>query len=148
MWNVYTAGCKADAWRGWWPGGKVTGRSPLPAWTALCRRHKIPKASDRVTNWPAYEAALVRRGWLTEEAIAAWYASATGEQGGQPVYSDLAIATGLALRLVPRQPLRRTEGALRSIADRLGAPIRIPERTTFRRRGGSYSIRSRLLWSR
>jgi hypothetical protein len=29
------------------------------------RRHKIPKARYRVTNWPQYDAALVRRGWLT-----------------------------------------------------------------------------------
>ena len=26
------------------------------------RRHKIPKAKYRVTNWPEYDAALVRRG--------------------------------------------------------------------------------------
>ncbi len=29
------------------------------------RRHKIPKAKYRVTNWPDYDAALVRRGSLT-----------------------------------------------------------------------------------
>ena len=40
------------------------------------RRHKFPKAKYRVTNWPDYDAALIRRGdltvWLTEEAVAAW----------------------------------------------------------------------------
>ena len=40
------------------------------------RRHKFPQARYRVTNWPEYDAALVRRGdltlWFTEEAIAAW----------------------------------------------------------------------------
>jgi Transposase DDE domain len=40
--------------------------------------------------------------------------------GGQPVYSAIAIETGLALRLVFHQPLRQTEGMLRSIADVLG----------------------------
>ena len=54
------------------------------------RRHKFPKARYRVTNWPDYDAALVRRGeltvWLTEEALEAWYAPATGERGGQPIY--------------------------------------------------------------
>ena len=68
------------------------------------RRHKIPKAKYKVTNWPDYDDALVRRGsltvWVTEEAIAAWHAPATGKRGGQPVYSDLAIETGLALRLI------------------------------------------------
>jgi Transposase DDE domain len=89
------------------------------------RRHKIPKARYRVTNWPEYEAALIRRGsvtvWLTEEAVEAWHAPATGERGGQPVYSAIAIETSLALRLVFHQPLRQTEGLLRSIADVLGS---------------------------
>jgi hypothetical protein len=70
------------------------------------RRHKIPRARYRVTNWPDYDAALVRRGsltlWVTEEALAAWHAPVTGKRGGQPVYSDVAIETGLALRLVFR----------------------------------------------
>jgi hypothetical protein len=77
-------------------------------------RHKIPKARYRVTNWPEYDAALVRRGhltvWLTDEAVAAWHAPETGERGGQPIYPDIAIETGLALRLVLHQPLRQTEG--------------------------------------
>jgi hypothetical protein len=98
------------------------------------RRRNIPKATYRVANWPDYDAALVRRGsltvWVTEEAVAAWHAPVTGQRGGQPVYSDLAIETGLALRLVLHQPLRQTEGALRSIADLLGAEIRIPDHTT------------------
>jgi hypothetical protein len=29
------------------------------------RRHKIPTAKYRVTNWPEYDAALVKRGSLT-----------------------------------------------------------------------------------
>jgi hypothetical protein len=29
------------------------------------RRHKIPKAKYRVTNWPEYDAALVKRGSVT-----------------------------------------------------------------------------------
>src|SRR5271170_4994409 len=69
------------------------------------RRHKFPKARYRVTNWPEYDAALVRRGsltlWFTEEAVAAWRAPATGVRGGQPIYWATAIETGLTLRLVP-----------------------------------------------
>ena len=108
------------------------------------RRHKIPKARYRVANWPEYDAALVRRGsltvWFTEEAVAAWHAPATGERGGQPVYSALAIETSLALRLVFHQPLRQTEGLLRSIADGLGINIAIPDHTTLCRRGGGLNI--------
>ena len=90
-------------------------------------------------TWPEYDAALVRRGsltvWVTEEAIAAWHAPATGKRGGQPVYSDLAIQTGLALRLVLRLGLRQIEGTLGSIAHLLSVDISIPDHTTFSRRG-------------
>src|ERR1700726_714313 len=108
------------------------------------RRHKIPAARDRVTKWPEYDAALVRRGslavWITEEAVAAWHAPATGERGGRPVYSAIAIETGLALRLVFHQPLRQTEGMLRSIADVLAVDIAIPDHTTLSRRGGGLMV--------
>src|SRR3954452_23866560 len=108
------------------------------------RRHKIPKARYRVANWPEYDAALVRRGsitvWLTEEAVAAWHAPATGERGGQPVYSAIGIETGLALRLVFHQPLRQTEGLLRSLAAVLGVDIRVPDHTTLSRRGGGLTV--------
>ena len=108
------------------------------------RRHKISKAKYRVANWPDYDAALVQRGsltlWVTEDAVAAWHAPATGRRGGQTVYSDLAIETGLALRLILHQPLRQTEGTLRSIAHLLGVEIRIPDHTTFSRRSGGLTI--------
>ena len=108
------------------------------------RRHKFPKARYRVTNWPDYDAALVRRGeltvWLTDEAIAAWHAPATGERGGQPIYSAIAIETALTLRLVFHQPLRQTEGLLRSIAALLDIDIAIPDHTTLSRRGGGLTI--------
>src|SRR3954449_3802083 len=95
------------------------------------RRHKIPKMRYRVTNWPDYDAALVRRGsltlWVTEEALAAWHAPVTGKRGGQAVYSDVAIETGLALRLVFHQPLRQTEGSMRSIVGLLGLDLPIPD---------------------
>ena len=108
------------------------------------RRHKIPKVKYRVSNWPEYDAALIRRGsltvWVTEETVAAWHAPATGARGGQPIYSGIAIETGLALRLVLHLPLRQTEGALRSIAGLLGVEIRIPDHTTLSRRGGGLTI--------
>jgi Transposase DDE domain len=109
-----------------------------------CRRHRIPKARYRVTNWPDYDAALIRRGsltvWFTEEAVQAWHAPATSVRGGQLIYSAIAIETGLALRLVFHQPLRQTEGMLRSIADALGVEIAIPDHTTLSRRGSGLRI--------
>ena len=117
---------------------------PMPYKFNEGRRHKFPKARYRVTNWPDYDAALVRRGeltvWLTEEAIASWYAPATGERGGQPIYSAIAIETALTLRLVFHQPLRQTEGLLRSIAALLDIDIAIPDHTTLSRRGGGLTV--------
>jgi hypothetical protein len=108
------------------------------------RRHRIPKARYRVANWPGYDAALVRRGslnvWLTEAAVSDRHAPATGERGGQAVYANIAIETELALRPVLHQSLRQIEGTLRSIADLLGAQIRIPDHTTFGRRGGGLKV--------
>src|SRR5271166_5432062 len=108
------------------------------------RRHKFPKARYRVTNWLEYDVALVRQRSLTlsftEEAVEAWRAPATGERGGQPIYSATAIETGLALRLVFHQPLRQTEGLLRSIASVLELDIAIPDHTTLSRRGGNLTI--------
>jgi hypothetical protein len=86
----------------------------------------------------------IRRGsltvWFTEEAVAAWHASPTGERGGQPTYSAIAIETCLALRLVFHQPLRQTEGLMHSIAELLEVDIAIPDRTTLSRRGGGLTI--------
>src|ERR1700681_4364789 len=82
--------------------------------------------------------------WFTDEAVAAWHAPATGARGGQPIYSAIAIETGLALRLVFHQPFRQTEALLRSIVDVLGVDITIPDHTTLSRRGGglrSYRVR-------
>jgi Transposase DDE domain len=122
----------------------------LSVWKAMpykfneSRRHKFPKARYRVTNWPDYEAALIRRGslsvWFTEEAVQAWHAPATGERGGQLIYSAIAIETGLALRLVFHQPLRQTEGMLRSIVDLLRFEIAVPDHTTLSRRSGGLTI--------
>ena len=62
---------------------------PMPYKANADRRHKIPKTRYRVTNWPDYDAALVRRGsltlWITEEALAAWHAPATGAEQVGPV---------------------------------------------------------------
>jgi Transposase DDE domain len=90
-----------------------------------------------VTNWPDYDAALVRRGeltiWRTEEAIAAG-PPATGERGSLPIFSAIAVEIALTLRLVFPQPLRLTEGLLRSIRALLDIDIAMPDHTTLSRR--------------
>ena len=66
--------------------------------------HPRYKTKYRVTDWAAYNQALVRRGdvtvWVSSEAIAAWTPGRSGRRGGQRRYSDLAIETALTLRLL------------------------------------------------
>jgi hypothetical protein len=58
-------------------------------------RQRIPRARYRVTNWPAYEAGLRRRGdltlWLDIATLAGWTGPRRSSFGGQPRYADLAI---------------------------------------------------------
>ena len=101
-------------------------------------RHHIPRQRQRVTNWPEYDAALRRRGsvtvWVTDEAIAAWQAEPRTTRGGQPRYSQLAIATALTLRTVFRLGLRQTEGLIGSVIGLLGLDLAVPDHSTLSRR--------------
>src|SRR5215212_5190835 len=112
------------------------------------RRHKIPRARYRVTNWPEYDRALQQRGsltvWVTPEALAAWHPPKTGRRGRSPQHADIAIETGHLLRLAFGRPWRQTEGLLRSLAALLGLDIGIPDHTTFSRRSPSLTLASAL----
>ncbi len=65
---------------------------------------KYVKQTHTITNWPAYDHALITRGsltfWFTDEAIRQWTAPPSGHAGGQRKYSNLAIETALAFRMV------------------------------------------------
>ena len=104
----------------------------------VCSSMKYPKRCQykhakqkkyHVRNWA--DEGLRRRGdltiWFDEEAIANWKADKTGKPGGQRVYSDMAIETGLVVRMVYKLAYRQTEGFLHSIAsllDRLASRAR------------------------
>ncbi len=101
-------------------------------------QYKYAKSRYRVRNWADYETGLQRRGaltvWLSDAALEAWRAPATGRPGGQPTYSDLAIEAALTIRMIFRLPLRQTEGFLRSLTSLLGLGLQIPDHTTLSRR--------------
>jgi Transposase DDE domain len=108
------------------------------------RRHHIPRQRHKVMNWAAYDAALRQRGsltiWFSEEAIAGWQAEPRTTPGGQPSYSDLAIATALTLRAVFRLALRQTEGLVGSILELLGLALAVPDHTTLSRRAETLEL--------
>ena len=102
------------------------------------RRDKIPKQKQRVTNWAEYNEGLRRRGdltvWISEDAIGLWSAARRTTLGGQRRFSNLAIELCLTLGMVFKQPLRQTQGLMRSIARLLGAEIVVSDCSTLSRR--------------
>src|SRR5689334_1680275 len=108
------------------------------------RRHRIPRARYRVTNWPAYDRGLVGRGdlrlWIADDALAAWTAPRRRSRGGQARFSDLAIATVLMLASVFRLPLRQAEGFVRSLMVLMGLALPVPDHTTLARRRRTVAV--------
>jgi len=103
------------------------------------RRDKIPKQQFKVTNWSFYNESLRQRGdltiWVSEAAACMWSAARRKSRGGQPKYSDIAITLCLTLRVVYHQPLRQTQGLMRSVARLMGLDIAVPDFSTLSRRG-------------
>ena len=110
------------------------------------RRDKIPKQKQRVTNWAEYNEGLRRRGdltvWISEDAIGLWSAARRTTRGGQRRYSNLAIELCLTLGMVFKQPLRQTQGLMRSIARLLGAEIAVPDFSTLSRRSNGLILQT------
>ncbi|MDD7972735.1 IS5 family transposase [Roseinatronobacter sp. HJB301] len=73
--------------------------------------------------------------WLSPEVEAAWRADRRKTRGGPPVYSDLAITVCLTLGIVYKQPLRQTEGFVRSLMKIMGLDLAVPDCSTFSRHG-------------
>jgi transposase len=92
----------------------------------------------QVKNWAEYDAGLRRRGsltlWVTPEVLDGWQAARRTTPGGQSIYSERAIETGMMLRLAFHLALRQTEGLMASIFDLLGVPLSTPDHSTLSRR--------------
>jgi hypothetical protein len=86
--------------------------TPMPHKFNADRRDKIAEQKFQVTNWPAYNESLRKRGdstvWMSDEALGLWSASRRTPRGGQPKYSDLAITLFLTRRVVYGLALRQT----------------------------------------
>jgi transposase len=111
------------------------------------RRHHIPKMNFRVKNWAEYDAGLRRRGsltlWVTPEVLDGWQAVRRTTPGGQSVYSELAIETGMMLRLAFHLALRQTEDLMASIFSLLGVSLSAPDHSTLSRRARTLALISK-----
>jgi Transposase DDE domain len=111
-------------------------------------RHPKYKTAYRVKNWCAYDQSLRDRGditlWISQDALDAWTPPQTGKRGAQPVYSDVAIETALALRLLFHLPLRQTEGFLGAVLRLMGLALPCPDHTTLSRRNATVAIQQQV----
>lgn len=92
------------------------------------------KDEYRISNWPEYEQALVKRGdisvWLDEEFLrTGWRAPASGKRGAPFIYSAATIQTLLVLKAVFGLPYRSLEGFVRSLLKLMGVDLPVPEHT-------------------
>jgi len=91
-------------------------------------QYKYAKSRYRIRNWPEYESGLRNRGdltvWLSDAALDAWQAPASGKPGGQRTYSDLAIEAALTIRMIstsPRAPRKLHPHGFSELYESLGA---------------------------
>ncbi|MGU3413937.1 IS5 family transposase [Enterobacteriaceae bacterium C34A] len=105
----------------------------------------MAKQKFKITNWKTYNKALIHRGsvtfWLDDEAIQAWYDSATPSSRGRPQrYSDLAITTVLVIKRVFRLTLRAVQSFIDSIFALMNVPLRCPDYTCVSNRAKSVNV--------
>jgi len=105
-----------------------------------------PKAKYHLRNWGQYNDSLKQRGsitlWIDEDVIRAWQPdpAAPKKRGGQPEYSDGAIACLLTVKAVFHLPYRQTEGFAGSLSELLGVKLPIPDYTTLNRRAKGLNV--------
>lgn len=97
-----------------------------------------PKAKYRLTNWPAYNKALIQRGfitlWLDQATLAQWYYQGPRTAGGLFRYSEQCIQAALALKAVFRLAFRQTQGLIESLLDVIEMDLQVPSYTQLCRR--------------
>ena len=106
------------------------------------RMTKLAPARYRVTNWPAYNAALRRRGslliWVDREM--AWLAPHEGRPGRPPVFSDAAIQFCLSIKVLFKLSLRRAAGMVASLLRLAGLDWSVPDHSTLCRRQKTVTV--------
>ena len=101
-------------------------------------RYSRPYRHERykTSNWPEYNGKLKQRGSLTvwlDETIK-WEAEPNGKRGRQQRFSDNAIQTCLALKVLFSLPLRQTTGLVESLIGLAKLDWAVPDFSTLSRR--------------
>ena len=103
---------------------------------------KLSPARYRTTNWPAYNAALRRRGslliWLDREME--WYAPKNGRPGRPETFSDAALQFCLSIKVLFSLALRQAIGMVASLLRLAGLDWPVPDFSTLCRRQKTVSI--------
>lgn len=104
------------------------------------------KIAYRIRNWKSYNRALINRGnltlWVSEEVVAAWYATPDpgAGRGRRFTYSDACIELALTLRALFRFPLRATQGFLEGLIQLMKLDLKVPCYTQLSRRAGELRV--------
>ena len=96
----------------------------------------------KTTNWSAYNNALQQRGSLTVwfDPDMTWRPPPTGKRGRQPSFSDAAIQTCLAMKVLFGLPLRQTTGFIQSLLKLVGLDWVVPDFSTLCRRQRTLNV--------
>lgn len=105
---------------------------------ALAKPDKKPKVSYKLTNWPAYNQALIQRGslqlWIDEHTLQNWYYKGPQTPGGAYRYSDACIECALRIKYVLALAFRQTQGFIASLFEAMKLDLRAPSYTQLCRR--------------
>ena len=126
------------------------------------RTDKQPKTRYRLTNWPAYNQALIQRGslqlWVDEDTLQNWYYQGPQKPGGAYRYSDACIECALRIKYVLALAFRQTQGFIASLFEAMKLALQTPNYSQLCRRQARLSqqltpapsphqpVRSLLMW--
>lgn len=102
------------------------------------RPDKQPKTQYRLTNWSAYNQALIQRGnlqlWVDEDTLQNWYFQGPQKPGGAYRYSETCIECALRIKYVLSLAFRQTEGFIASLFEAMKLDLQTPSYSQLCRR--------------
>jgi hypothetical protein len=102
-------------------------------------RPKAAKGNEyKIKNWKEYNQALKQRGsleiWIEDDIDSKWYYQGKSQRGAQYEYSDACIEMASVIREIYHLPYRQLEGFLKSLVNRVGWSVKVPDYTVIHKR--------------